>query len=91
MKQFLLVGNFGVGNVGDEAIRTYILQAFPEVHWTVLSGDRMQSGDVPRLPYGIRSFLSTAWWKTLRAYRSSDGIVFGGGSLFTDVESKKAI
>jgi polysaccharide pyruvyl transferase WcaK-like protein len=80
---FLLVGNYGVGNFGDEALKEYFLETFTDVKWIVVSQD------VPRLPFGIRSFF-TPWWKTLRAYWTCDGIVFGGGSLFTDIESVKA-
>ncbi|MBI3336533.1 polysaccharide pyruvyl transferase family protein [Candidatus Peregrinibacteria bacterium] len=95
--RYLLIGNYGVGNLGDEALRGYFLDAFPaapcsdakasttgEVEWVVVSTD------VPRLPLGARSFFGTPWWKTVRAYVKSDGIVFGGGSLFTDSESIKA-
>lgn len=88
---YLLVGNYGVGNLGDEALREYFLQAFPEMQWTVLSArpDRTK-GEVARFPGGIRSLLSFQWFKTLRALRRSDGMVFGGGSLFTDAESAYA-
>jgi polysaccharide pyruvyl transferase CsaB len=85
----ILVGNYGVGNVGDEALRAYFLESFPEVQWTVLSA-HPQDSELPRLPAGIRSFLMTPWWKTVRAIRHTDALVFGGGSLFTDVESSFA-
>jgi len=78
--RYLLVGNYGVGNLGDEALKEYFLTAFPEVEWVIVGVD------VPRLPLGLRS-LFRPWWKTIRALRQSDGVVFGGGSLFTDVES----
>jgi len=88
--KFLLIGNYGVGNVGDEALRQYFLQRFPEIEWAVLSAHPNQHSDVkeyPRLPGGIRSFFRTPWLQTIRAMRECDGVVFGGGSLFTDVES----
>ena len=88
--KFLLVGNYGVGNLGDELLREYFLKAFPEVDWTVVSANHFEGGIVPRLPFGICSFCMTPWWKTLSALRKSDGIVFGGGTLFTDSESVKA-
>lgn len=84
--RYLLVGNYGVGNPGDEALKEYILGTFPEIQWIVVSA-RPERGEVPRLPMGIRSLLSSPWWKTLQAYRWCDGVVFGGGSLFTDAES----
>lgn len=83
---FLLVGNYGVGNLGDELLRDYFLQAYPEVEWTVIKAN----SELPRLPFGIRSLIMTPWWKTLSALRKSDGMVFGGGTLFTDIESVKA-
>jgi polysaccharide pyruvyl transferase CsaB len=82
----LLVGNYGVGNLGDEALREYFLQAYPEVEWSVLS-QNPENGEYARLPGGARSLLSLRWLRTLRAYARADAVVFGGGSLFTDVES----
>ncbi len=57
--------------------------------WTVLSA-HPRAGELPRLPAGVRSLFLTPWWKTVAALRASDGLVFGGGSLFTDVESMRA-
>lgn len=82
----LLVGNYGVGNLGDEALRDYFLQAFPQVEWLVLSQNPGE-GELARLPGGVRSLLSVRWLRTLKALRTADAMVFGGGSLFTDVES----
>jgi polysaccharide pyruvyl transferase WcaK-like protein len=82
----LLIGNYGVGNMGDEALKTYFLDAFPEIDWIVLSA-HPQPGEVARLPAGIRSLVSGRWIGTLRAFRKADAVVFGGGSLWTDVES----
>lgn len=83
----VLIGNFGVGNLGDEALRAYFVHAYPEVQWTILSAHPVQQDEVPRLPLGVRSFFTTPWWKTLRAFRETDVVVFGGGSLLTDAES----
>ncbi|MDO8468296.1 MAG: polysaccharide pyruvyl transferase family protein [Candidatus Peribacter sp.] len=87
--QYLLVGNYGTGNFGDEALKEYFLSAFPEAKFQVLSAHPGE-GELPRLPAGIRSFLLTRWWRTLAALRKSDGLVFGGGTLFTDIESVHA-
>ncbi len=86
----LLIGNYGAGNVGDEALKEYFLVRYPQVEWTVVSASPHGSQEVPRLPFGLRSFLMTSWWKSLWAYRSSDAVIFGGGSLFTDAESVQA-
>lgn len=85
----VLIGNYGVGNFGDEALREYFLRAFPGVRWTVVSA-RPAEGELPRLPMGVRSFFRTPWSRTLRTIRRSDAVVFGGGTLFTDIESVKA-
>jgi len=82
---YLLVGNYGVGNLGDEALKEYFLQAFPEIEWKVLSANP-RKGEYPRFPAGFRS-LFKPWWRTFGALKKSRGVVFGGGSLFTDVES----
>ncbi|MDD4287344.1 MAG: polysaccharide pyruvyl transferase family protein [Candidatus Peribacteraceae bacterium] len=87
--QYVLVGNYGVGNFGDEALREYFLSAFPEANFLVLSA-HPREGELPRLPAGIRSFFLTRWWRTLAALWKSDGLVFGGGTLFTDIESLRA-
>lgn len=82
----LLIGNYGVGNMGDEALREYFLGAFPDIEWIVLSAHPTGS-EIPRLPLGIRSFFSFKWISTLSTFRQVDAVVFGGGSLWTDVES----
>ena len=89
----LLIGNYGVGNWGDDALRDYFLTAFPEIEWTVVSASARPPVRpertipiVPRLPLGFRS-LFRPWWRTLRAIARTDAVVFGGGSLFTDSES----
>lgn len=82
----LLIGNYGVGNLGDEALREYFLIRFPEVEWIILSASPVGSAELPRLPLGLRSLVAP-WWRTLAAYRRCDAVIFGGGSLFTDTES----
>ena len=82
----VLVGNYGAGNIGDEALRQYFLSAFSEIDWTVVSVLPKDANEVPCLPAGCRS-LFRPWWRTIGAFWSADAIVFGGGSLFTDSES----
>lgn len=82
----LLIGNYGVGNLGDEALREYFLRTFPEIKWTVVSSSPSRPYEVPRLPCGIRSMFRP-WWRTIGAIAASNAVVFGGGSLFTDSES----
>jgi polysaccharide pyruvyl transferase WcaK-like protein len=82
----LLIGNYGVGNLGDDALREYFLRRLPDVDWTVVTVAGERTDEVPRLPLGLRSVFKP-WWKTLAAIWRADAVVFGGGSLFTDIES----
>jgi len=85
---YLLVGNYGVGNLGDEALKEYFLKRFGGIDWKVVSA-RPKKEEIPRFPLGVRSFFKP-WWRTVKELKKSDGIVFGGGSLFTDIESRMA-
>lgn len=82
----LLIGNYGVGNLGDELLKEYFLRHFSQIDWKVLSA-RPARGELSRLPGGLRSLLGLRWIRTLRELRQADAVVFGGGSLFTDSES----
>jgi polysaccharide pyruvyl transferase WcaK-like protein len=84
--KILLVGNFGVSNLGDELIAAYYKARFPEHEWTILSANPSAANEVPRLPFGVRSLFSP-WYKTWNAFRKTDAVLFGGGSLLTDTES----
>lgn len=85
--RLLLVGNYGVGNLGDELLREYFIRSFPDIEWAVLSATAKRPGELSRLPMGFRSLVCGSWRKTLKALRNSDGMVLGGGTLFTDTES----
>jgi polysaccharide pyruvyl transferase WcaK-like protein len=88
MVKCLLIGNYGAANFGDEALREYFLKAYPEVEWTVVSANPEPSKkEVSRLPGGVKSFFRFQWLRTITAFKRSDVIVFGGGTLFTDAES----
>ncbi len=82
----ILVGNYGAGNIGDEALREYFLSAFPDLEWSVVSASPIGLNELPRLPFGVRSFFSN-WVRTISAIKHADALVFGGGTLFTDTES----
>lgn len=63
-------------------------------HVTIVSADPLRTStrygleSVAKIPSGFRSFfkaiLGGGLWKTLRAYRNADAVIFGGGGLFTD-------
>jgi len=86
----LLVGNYGEENLGDEALMSYFYKQYPSVNWILLSSAPKRCSEYSRFPSGFRSFFKFSWIRTIFALIKSDGIVFGGGSLFTDVESSKA-
>lgn len=100
----LICGNYGATNIGDEAILQSILQCvratLPRVHIRVASANpeltAKQYGveTVPKIPAGFRSIIKAFFGKglgqTLRAFRKSDLVIFGGGGLFTD-EKPRAI
>ncbi len=89
MKKAVLIGNYGINNFGDDALREYFTRTFPEVEWTVLVGKKPGVGESVRLPLGFRSLLRP-WWRTFSALWNADVAVFGGGTLFTDIESVRA-
>lgn len=97
--KLLLCGNYGAGNVGDEAILDALLKKWGEAHdLTVISATpaatQKWSGVpcVQRLPTGMRSWLKalfTAKGKsqlatTKLAFEKADVLVLGGGTLLTD-------
>lgn len=84
----LLIGNYGVGNFGDEALREYFEQ-ISDVQWQTVS-HQVSETQLPRLPAGIRSFFRFDWLPTVRAIAAADAVVFGGGTLFTDTEAVRA-
>ena len=78
--KILLVGFFGEGNLGDEAIRQGISSCLPDsARFLVTSGRTMHDPSVERLPR--RGLLS--WPRFLLALREADHVVFSGG-IFQD-------
>lgn len=81
-------GNFGVTNIGDEAIlggvKVLLAEAFPGSEITV-------QGKGNLFPCGIRSFLKSlvkpSLWETpALMVKASDLYILGGGGLFDDTE-----
>lgn len=103
MANYLLCGNYGAANIGDEAILTGLLFEIKkndqDASLTVMSGDpastkTMHGGvdTVNFIPSGIRSLLKiSSLGSTLNAYKKADFFVLGGGGLFTDEEDLKAV
>lgn len=92
MKKVLLVGNYGAGNLGDEAILISLLDlcCCHDLIPTVISANPTETTrlydvpSVPPIPCGIRSFLRGTLSITRRAYAECDAVILGGGGLFTD-------
>ena len=100
-RSILIIGNYGAGNLGDDAILGGILCDLKAVGFTghirVMHGGFKSSRDiykglelVPFVPSGLRSRFNTLRSKTFKAIQNSDLIIFGGGGLFTDSESRRA-
>ena len=82
--QAVLCGYYGKGNAGDEALLASLLQMLPEnVSPLVLSGNPEQTRD----RYGVKACDRMATAPVLKALRSSDVLIWGGGSLMQDATS----
>ncbi|MCD5382586.1 polysaccharide pyruvyl transferase family protein [Candidatus Gracilibacteria bacterium] len=81
-KRIFLIGSYGAGNIGDEAILQVISEKFLEKNIEIIPA-------IPHLPY--RFFSIPFRLKTLWNLRKSDLVLLGGGGLFTDSDSQKAI
>lgn len=80
----VLCGYYGKGNGGDEALLASLLQMLPEqVKPLVLSANPAAT----RKRYGVQACDRSSFFQVLRAMRSSDAFIWGGGSLIQDVTS----
>ncbi|BAU11597.1 polysaccharide pyruvyl transferase [Leptolyngbya sp. NIES-3755] len=80
----VLCGYYGMGNGGDEALLASLLQMLPDhVEPIVLSGDPVQTRDRYKVEVCDRKSLSAV----LKALRTSDAFIWGGGSLMQDSTS----
>lgn len=98
-KKMLIIGSYGAGNIGDEAILTVLLRELPAGGKYVLSGDvadtlkrhKNVDGVGRHFPFGLRSLFSFGWWKSVKLLKKSTTVILGGGGLFTDSEFSKAV
>lgn len=83
-----ICGNYGVSNLGDEAILKALVDAvqhvYPRAEITVFGVGML-------FPLGVRSFLKSIvrwnlWKKPLKGMRECDMVIVGGGGLFADDE-----
>lgn len=101
-RKLLIIGNYGAGNLGDDAILGGILTDLKKVAWKgevlVTCGPQKTSTDVykqikriPFMPSGLKSrFARTQVKIAKRNFDSIDMAIMGGGGLFTDSESVRA-
>lgn len=101
-KSILVVGNYGAGNLGDDAILGGIVAELRSIGYagqiSVTHGGFQSSTDiyksikkVPFVPAGIRSrFRRSARKEALNAIKQADLVILGGGGLFVDTDSIKA-
>ncbi len=101
-KSILVIGNYGAGNLGDDAILGGIVTELRSIGYSgnisVTHGGFQSSTDiykglkkVPFMPSGVRSRLRRAARKeALNAIKQADLVVLGGGGLFVDSETWKA-
>ncbi|MFT7184265.1 MAG: polysaccharide pyruvyl transferase CsaB [Oceanicoccus sp.] len=101
-KRILIVGNYGAGNLGDDAILGGIVTELRSVgyqgelmvtHGAIATSSRIYKDlrKVPFVPTGIRSRFKRKQVKAARrAIQKADLVILGGGGLFVDRESWKA-
>ncbi len=100
-KNILICGNYGAGNFGDELILKGLLKVvktIPGFSVTVMSGNERETREwhgvetSPFVPSGLLSWakniLNGKALRALRAIQKSDLIIFGGGGLFSEKESR---
>lgn len=100
-RSLLIIGNYGAGNLGDDAILGGIVQECRTLGFRgeimVTHGGAQTSPEiyrelkkVPFVPAGLRSRWNGKRKEAMKAIAGADLIILGGGGLFMDAESWKA-
>lgn len=92
MKEVLIIGNYGAGNLGDEAILESLLELCDQhrIRANVVSANPEATREAHRVPTtlplaaGLRSFLQFNSQQTKKYFTETDAIILGGGGLFTN-------
>jgi len=85
-----VIGNYGATNVGDDAILTQILKSLSGHEIVVFSADPYKTSEQHDVeaealfPLGVRSFFKYGFLSGIKAIRSSDIVILGGGGLMQD-------
>lgn len=101
-KKVIICGNYGAGNIGDEAILRCLLNDLIGNEITIMSANPSETASkyninsIFPLPSGIRSWFKSKFCltkrreliRTKKAFSDADLFVFGGGTLLTDTPIK---
>jgi polysaccharide pyruvyl transferase CsaB len=89
--KLLLAGYYGSRNLGDEALLQVILdeikESIPGAKVTVLSAKPEWTTE----EYRVDAIAKFSFPQALKAMKSSDAVIFGGGGLLQDATSKKSL
>ncbi len=88
--KLLLIGYYGYGNTGDEALLTALidsLKAESEFEFSVLSYNVEKTEKV----HGVKGISRGKHMALIKAIRTSDAVVVGGGSILQDVTSSLSL
>ncbi len=91
MKSVLISGYYGFDNLGDEAVLLSIVNTLKnsdkDLQITVLS----ENPEITEKRYGVKSVKRTGFFDVLKAVRTCDLLISGGGSLLQDVTSRASL
>ena len=89
MKEVLISGYYGFGNTGDEAILETLSLEFAraDLKVNVLSALQRETQE----KYRVKAFHRSKPSEIIKAIKSSDALISGGGSLFQDVTSSTSL
>lgn len=91
MKKIVILGYYGFGNSGDEAILTTIVrdlrQANPNIHITVMS----QNPDATSKEHQVKAISRMNLFQIIRHIKNCDLFISGGGSLLQDITSTRSL
>ncbi|MBR6916279.1 MAG: polysaccharide pyruvyl transferase family protein, partial [Clostridia bacterium] len=91
MADILISGYYGFSNIGDDAILRTVIEhtraTIPDSRITVLSNSPEETAE----KYGVEAQPRMRFFRIIKAVRSSDIVISGGGSLLQDVTSRISI
>ena len=91
MKNFFIFGYYGFRNTGDEAILQTIInqirKAIPKAEITALTYKSKETSE----RFGINAISRNDFRELVKAIRSSDAVISGGGSILQDATSNRSL